>query len=182
MKEEIIKKSLELFAEKGYENTSVSDILKEVEISKGGLYHYFASKEEILDNISEQFADTITGYVEANMSESMTNVQKLKIIEDAKGEVSDEMKTALLGIIKLSDPYIISVFENCLHQKLVPLIQEMFFSNIDDKSEREARSNVLFGLTQMSLHLPPSITLNASVMGKITSMQHKLILEILSDK
>ena len=43
----IIEKSLQLFSVKGYYNTSVSDILAVSELSKGGLYGHFASKEDI---------------------------------------------------------------------------------------------------------------------------------------
>lgn len=46
---------LELFYRKGYFNTSVDDILKELELSKGAFYYHFDSKEEffiqIIDNL-----------------------------------------------------------------------------------------------------------------------------------
>ena len=43
----IIEKSMQLFSVKGYYNTSVSDILAAAELTKGGLYGHFASKEDI---------------------------------------------------------------------------------------------------------------------------------------
>ena len=43
----IIEKSLQLFSVKGYYNTSVSDILEATDLTKGGLYGHFASKEDI---------------------------------------------------------------------------------------------------------------------------------------
>ena len=43
----IIEKSLQLFSVKGYYNTSVSDILEATNLTKGGLYGHFASKEDI---------------------------------------------------------------------------------------------------------------------------------------
>jgi len=43
----IIEKSLQLFSVKGYYNTSISDILEATELTKGGLYGHFRSKEEI---------------------------------------------------------------------------------------------------------------------------------------
>lgn len=50
-KEEIIKIALEIFLEKGYENTNISHIMKATNLSKGGMYHYFESKEEILHGV-----------------------------------------------------------------------------------------------------------------------------------
>lgn len=44
---------LELFYRKGYENTSVDDILKELSLSKGAFYYHFDSKEDFLIQIIE---------------------------------------------------------------------------------------------------------------------------------
>ena len=48
-KNEIIQAAAALFAEKGYEQCSVNDILHAVGIAKGTFYHYFKSKEDVLD-------------------------------------------------------------------------------------------------------------------------------------
>ena len=40
---------LELFYAKGYYNTSVDDILKKLELSKGAFYYHFDSKEDFFD-------------------------------------------------------------------------------------------------------------------------------------
>ena len=47
-REEIYEKTLELFFEKGYDKTSLSEIATALNLTKGGLYHYFSSKEELL--------------------------------------------------------------------------------------------------------------------------------------
>ena len=52
----IAQAAQELFFQKGYEQTSVQDILDALDLSKGGFYHYFASKEAVLQQICEQRA------------------------------------------------------------------------------------------------------------------------------
>lgn len=47
-----------LFLERGYEQTSVQDILDALSLSKGGFYHHFASKEVILQEICESRLET----------------------------------------------------------------------------------------------------------------------------
>ena len=47
----ILDVSLKLFAEKGYENTSISQITKEAGISKGLFYNYFESKEQLMQEL-----------------------------------------------------------------------------------------------------------------------------------
>ena len=46
-KRKIFEESLKLFAEKGYDNTSIEDITENVGVAKGTLYYHFSSKEEI---------------------------------------------------------------------------------------------------------------------------------------
>ena len=46
--EKILTAALELFATQGYKNTSISDIAKKAEISKGLMYNYFESKKALL--------------------------------------------------------------------------------------------------------------------------------------
>lgn len=53
-KERILEVSLELFAQSGYLGTSMSDIAKQLGITKGALYKHYRSKQEILDRIVER--------------------------------------------------------------------------------------------------------------------------------
>lgn len=50
-KQEIIEAGAKLFAQKGYRTATVNDILKEVGIAKGTFYHYFNSKEEVMNAV-----------------------------------------------------------------------------------------------------------------------------------
>jgi AcrR family transcriptional regulator len=58
-KQEIIDKSGVLFGRKGYEKTTVADIVRAVDIAKGTFYHYFKTKEEVLDALVNQKIDRI---------------------------------------------------------------------------------------------------------------------------
>ncbi|MGR3812236.1 TetR/AcrR family transcriptional regulator [Jiulongibacter sp. NS-SX5] len=50
-KQEILDAALKLFAEKGFTSTSISMIAKETGISKGLMYNYFESKDQLLEGI-----------------------------------------------------------------------------------------------------------------------------------
>jgi len=43
----LVQTALRLFASRGYHNTSIADILRESDCTRGVLYHYFPSKEEL---------------------------------------------------------------------------------------------------------------------------------------
>lgn len=50
-KDQIIDISLDLFLKNGYEQTTITDIMRQANLSKGGMYHHFASKEDILEAV-----------------------------------------------------------------------------------------------------------------------------------
>ena len=47
-REQILKAAMDLFVTKGYHATSIEDVAKQAQISKGLLYHYFKGKEDVL--------------------------------------------------------------------------------------------------------------------------------------
>ena len=53
-KRKIFETSMRLFAEKGYDATSIEDITETVGVAKGTLYYHFTSKEEIFDFLIEE--------------------------------------------------------------------------------------------------------------------------------
>ena len=57
---ELLAAAEKLFYTKGYENTSVQDILDAVGFSKGGFYHHFDSKLAVLEAICQQRAEELS--------------------------------------------------------------------------------------------------------------------------
>ncbi|MEP7288073.1 MAG: TetR/AcrR family transcriptional regulator [Chloroflexota bacterium] len=56
-KQQILAAALALFAEQGFGKTSINDIVRASGLSKGGVYWHFASKDEIVTAIFDQFFD-----------------------------------------------------------------------------------------------------------------------------
>src|ERR1700741_4554495 len=50
-RQEILRTAARLFQQRGYDATSMNDVAAALKLSKGGLYHHFQSKEEILFEI-----------------------------------------------------------------------------------------------------------------------------------
>lgn len=59
-KQEILDAAERLFASKGFDNTSISNILEETGIARGTLYYHFKSKEELLDAVIERMIEGMT--------------------------------------------------------------------------------------------------------------------------
>lgn len=63
---EITQAAIDVFLEFGYENTTMEAIAQKAGVSKGGLYHYFKSKDMVMIMANEK----ISGHVEVLMEEA----------------------------------------------------------------------------------------------------------------
>jgi len=67
-KEKILEAAIKVFAERGYHSTRVDDIADESKTSKGSIYFYFKSKQEIFLGLIEIFIDLLEKRVLKTMS------------------------------------------------------------------------------------------------------------------
>ncbi|MEZ5681840.1 MAG: TetR/AcrR family transcriptional regulator [Erythrobacter sp.] len=58
-REKIVQTAVELFWAKGYQSTSISDILSRSQVHSGSLYHFFPGKQDVLVAVLEWFRDGI---------------------------------------------------------------------------------------------------------------------------
>ena len=59
----IVRAALEEFLAKGYEGSSMESIAARAGLSKGGLYHHFASKDEILLYVNEKLSEPVATFM-----------------------------------------------------------------------------------------------------------------------
>jgi len=72
-RQEILRTAARLFQQRGYDATSMNDVAAALKLSKGGLYHHFQSKDEILFEImnhamqitQERVLDPVRGIADA---------------------------------------------------------------------------------------------------------------------
>lgn len=76
----ILDTALELFATNGFHATSISQITKKAGISKGLVYNYFESKNDILEEISQQAFDTIYSQFDLNHDGMLTKDEFIMFI------------------------------------------------------------------------------------------------------
>jgi TetR/AcrR family transcriptional regulator, cholesterol catabolism regulator len=56
-RQEILRTAARLFQQQGYDGTSMNDVAAALKLSKGGLYHHFQSKDEILFDLMSHAMD-----------------------------------------------------------------------------------------------------------------------------
>jgi AcrR family transcriptional regulator len=94
-REKIIERSLKMFSERGYYRTRMMDIASDMGVSKGAIYEYFQSKEQL-------FIEAIKHHGEkrAKVLRSFLNSGSFKSLSTA--EFFDEMLELRLGSLPLS--------------------------------------------------------------------------------
>lgn len=77
-KEKILQIAEQLFAEKGYDGTSVDVIAKKTGVNKALIYYHFKNKEDILNLLNERVMDELIKQVEYSMSAHERGEEKKK--------------------------------------------------------------------------------------------------------
>jgi AcrR family transcriptional regulator len=98
-KEKILKTSLKLFSEKGYDNVTVDEIVKKSGTSKGSFYQHFSAKSDIF---LVRFTEVDDYYREVfhSFPEEMDPLEKLKIfIRKLMQFLDEEMGKDLMKVI-----------------------------------------------------------------------------------
>lgn len=142
--ENIITISAKLFAEKGYDKTSMQDIADAVGMSKGGIFHHFSSKEDIFNAVMERQFEQITETVKKWLDEMHGLTAKEKLRGLIKRNLMDEKIIKESGNMISSateSPQIILAFTQNNVKKLAPIIADVIREGIEDRSISTAFPN-----------------------------------------
>lgn len=134
--EQILLVSTELFREKGYEKTSIQDIISALGMSKGAIYHHFKSKEEILFAVMEQQFS----YAEQMLNELIHKTQaanaKEKLVKILEHVVADPKAHSLDSILseQIKNPqFVLTGIRNGVN-KDAPYIAKIMLEGKEDGS------------------------------------------------
>ncbi|GAA3629059.1 TetR/AcrR family transcriptional regulator [Kineosporia mesophila] len=76
--DDVMRAALELFAGQGYANTSVQQVVEAAGVTKGALYHYFQSKDDLLFAIYERILSVQTEHLNAIVEKELPVGQSLR--------------------------------------------------------------------------------------------------------
>ncbi len=133
-KQEILSAAQSLFLSKGYEATSVSDIMELAGGAKGMFYRFFQSKEEVMHALGNQL------FFENNPFDAVRKRQDLNALEKIRALLSlnqsDEKRNALnmQAVSILKDPRILAAAIAKNRHILTPLWLELLEEGIRDGS------------------------------------------------
>lgn len=79
-KRKIFETSMKLFAEKGYDGTSIEEITSAVGVAKGTLYYHFSSKEEIFNFLIEEGMNLLKNSIKIKIDKQDKYIDKIRAI------------------------------------------------------------------------------------------------------
>jgi AcrR family transcriptional regulator len=126
-KEKIFEASLDLFADQGYDRTSVRRIAKTVGLTEGAVYRHYPSKESILE--------AILAYAESQVFAPLPDTQE----GESQGSIFWRLLIVPLDAI-IADPYLIKIMrvlyaEMHHNEKIHRYFQKEFVERADDMLE-----------------------------------------------
>ena len=79
-KRKIFETSMKLFAQKGYDATSIEEITATVGVAKGTLYYHFSSKEEIFNFLVDEGMKLLKNSIDIKIAKASNTIDKLRAI------------------------------------------------------------------------------------------------------
>ena len=127
-RKKIVDKSWELFAKNGYKETKVEDITKDLGISKGSFYTYFATKDELLYEV--------LGKIKKEINRNLENINVNQVPEKV---LEDYVKAKMNYVVKiLNNMRLNSVEKYSIDPKL-----RNFFEELKEKSTDFIKINIV---------------------------------------
>ena len=129
---EIIETAGKLFEEKGYEQTQVQDIVNEIGVAKGLFYYYFKSKDEVMEELADRYADAIIDAVNKLIDKDITTFDKINRIFQIFIDSAEKKFGIFMGILNVKNGITHErIFFN-VGRKMVPLVTELILSGNDN--------------------------------------------------
>lgn len=135
-KEKIIAAAVQLFMEKGFEKTSIQDIANTLDISKGGIYHHFKSKEEIINAVRENKANSVEEGLNKWMETIDAPSEREKLTAILEKNLEDQEAQAFNDVLSTqikSADFIVSMMKNSVNDS-APVFADMMKKGLEDGS------------------------------------------------
>lgn len=133
-KKEILDAAQKLFISKGYEETSVSDIMDMVGGAKGMFYRCFQSKEEVMYALGSQMFFEDNPFEAVKGRDDLNGLQKIRLLLTLNQSDVERNQINMQAVPILKDPHILAVAVAENRRVLTPLWLELLEEGKEDGS------------------------------------------------
>ncbi len=127
---ELIDVAQGLFLTRGYERTTINDVINATGVSKGAFYHHFRSKEELLEAISARFAHESVGFIQTLRADhGLDALQRLNLLlslgRDWKREHIAELRAMFTTLLRPENAMLYHRIVEAVFAVLAPALAEI---------------------------------------------------------
>ncbi|WP_300531322.1 TetR/AcrR family transcriptional regulator [Peptacetobacter sp.] len=122
-KQEILETAMQLFAEKGYEKTSISDIAKKIGVAQGLCYRYFPSKDILFQTAINEYADILVNKLKLKNSVKQVSIKDIITHMEVLSENANDIYYDTFHNEKNKTFHDLLFLSVC--QKLVPIVAKL---------------------------------------------------------
>lgn len=129
-KQDLLKIAYNMFLNKGYDNTSIDDIINEAKIAKGTYYYYFKSKEETLEEVINMMINDEVASAKEILNMNISIPEKLVgIITSLRPKIDEqEIKNTLN---KKENIVMHEKINNRIIEEVIPLLEQVVKEGIE---------------------------------------------------
>ncbi len=171
---EILDMAQHLIYTKGYEQMTIQDMLDGLHISRGALYHYFASKDALLLALVDRMGQSADQSLQAILQDaSLTGLQKLRRYLEASAQWKAGQKELISGLMRLwfSDD---NVFIRHKMETESRKHMSAFFETIIRQGNAEGSFQVRFPGPVAAILAGVSLSLTDTIIGMLIAPQFDL--------
>ncbi len=158
--EKILDVSQRLFLEKGYDNTTIQDIVDSLGgLTKGAVYHHFKSKEEIMNAVGERMFFSNNPFDAVRGRTDLNGLEKLREVVRSYNADAARTRMTIQAIPIMQNPRILVELIESNRRILTPYFQELIEEGNRDGSLHTEYARELAELLPLlsSLWLLPSV-------------------------
>jgi AcrR family transcriptional regulator len=135
-RKEILEAAQRLVYTRGYEQMSIQDILDELSISKGAFYHYFDSKQALLDGLVDRMLDEAELVLRPILEADLPAIEKLRHYFAAGSRWKTDRKSFMLDLLRVwytdSNALVRQKQEAAAIQRIAPMLTEIVRQGISE--------------------------------------------------
>jgi len=139
----IMQVALELFSNEGYHSTSISKIAGKARISKGLMYNYFDSKEELLKAIIFHGFDDLVQFFDPNQDGVLTTEELIHFIKQSLHLIKNHIAYWRLYFSLIMQAPVLHLFNNELWEMMEPFYT-ILFSYFKEQGYENPQAEVRF--------------------------------------
>ena len=154
----ILDTATRLFLQKGYDETTLQDIIDATKLSKGAIYHHFASKEAILISVVDRMGDFNSAVLaEIRDRKGLTGAEKLRELFRTSMTLSFQGKILHMLPFLIENPKFMalqmqSILGEAAPDYILPILKEGIADGSIRADYPEQLAEVLLLMTDLWLH------------------------------